>query len=132
MKQPVGALAALLAGALLASTPLARAQAPIPPSITTPDRVDSRIGVLDFRDGEISAFSFEVRSGVVGSNVLRGMTLPTERLLVYDIGANRLLFATDYPHWDFDDPFRAFPASVPREHATAILSQNARRVFRLS
>lgn len=48
------------------------------------------------------------------------------------VGWDRLLFASDYPHWDFDDPFRAFPASVPRERAREILSQNARSVFRLS
>jgi uncharacterized protein len=48
------------------------------------------------------------------------------------VGWDRLLFASDYPHWDFDDPFRAFPASVPRDRAREILSQNARSVFRLS
>ena len=53
MNRSAGPLSALLAGALLGTTPMAQAQspAPIPPSITTPDRVDSRIGVLDFRDG---------------------------------------------------------------------------------
>ena len=29
----------------------ARAARPIPPSITTPDKVESRIGALEFRDG---------------------------------------------------------------------------------
>lgn len=46
------------------------------------------------------------------------------------IGWDRLLFASDYPHWDFDDPFRAFPASVPRERSRAILAENARGVYR--
>lgn len=48
-----------------------------------------------------------------------------------DIGWDRLLFASDYPHWDFDDPFRAFPASVPKDRARQILIDNARRVYRL-
>lgn len=48
------------------------------------------------------------------------------------VGWDRLLFASDYPHWDFDDPFRAFPASVPKDRAREILSLNARSVFRLS
>ena len=47
------------------------------------------------------------------------------------VGWDRLLFASDYPHWDFDDPFRAFPASVPRDRTREILSLNARSVFRL-
>ena len=39
--------------AMLARPGLAEAQAPagIPPEITTPDKVDSRIGQLDFKDG---------------------------------------------------------------------------------
>ncbi|MCE2968876.1 MAG: hypothetical protein LW847_01370, partial [Burkholderiales bacterium] len=53
MKRPAKPLAVLLAGTLLALARVAAAQAPaaIPPSVTTPDRVESRIGVLDFRDG---------------------------------------------------------------------------------
>ena len=53
MKPPIRSSAALVAGALLAMAQCAQAQTSpaIPPSITTPDRVDSRIGVLEFRDG---------------------------------------------------------------------------------
>ena len=41
----------LAASAMLALPHLAAAQAPIPPSITTPNKVDSRIGPLFFKDG---------------------------------------------------------------------------------
>ena len=47
------------------------------------------------------------------------------------IGWDRLLFASDYPHWDFDDPFRAFPAGMPRERNNQILTANAKAVYRL-
>jgi uncharacterized protein len=47
------------------------------------------------------------------------------------IGWDRILFASDYPHWDFDDPFRAFPAGMPRERHNQILTGNARAVYRL-
>jgi predicted TIM-barrel fold metal-dependent hydrolase len=47
------------------------------------------------------------------------------------IGWDRLLFASDYPHWDFDDPFRAFPAGLPRERINQILTGNGRAVYRL-
>ena len=47
------------------------------------------------------------------------------------IGWDRLLFASDYPHWDFDDPFRAFPAGMPRDRYKQILTANARSVYRL-
>ena len=53
MKRPLGALEALVASAVLALACVAEAQTSpaIPPSITTPDRVESRIGTLEFKDG---------------------------------------------------------------------------------
>lgn len=61
MKRPVRSLAALVAGAFLALARLAEAQTSpvIPPAISTPDRVDSRIGVLDFKDGAPSRATLE-------------------------------------------------------------------------
>jgi hypothetical protein len=53
MKQTMRHLAFLVAGAVLAMPCLATAQtaSAIPPAITTPDKVDSRIGPLEFKDG---------------------------------------------------------------------------------
>jgi hypothetical protein len=47
------------------------------------------------------------------------------------IGWDKLLFASDYPHWDFDDPFRAFPAGLKPEHHRQICAENGRSVYRL-
>ena len=47
------------------------------------------------------------------------------------IGADRLLFSSDYPHWDFDDPRYAFKAKPSPEDVAAIFSGNARRLYGL-
>ncbi len=47
------------------------------------------------------------------------------------IGWDKLLFASDYPHWDFDDPFRAFPAGVTPEQHRKVCAENGLAVYRL-
>ena len=47
------------------------------------------------------------------------------------IGWDRLLFATDYPHWDFDDPMRALPRGLDPANRRKIEAENARALFKL-
>ncbi len=51
--------------------------------------------------------------------------------LLEQIGMNdRIMFATDYPHWDFDAPDRALPSFVDADVRQAIMSENARALYR--
>ncbi len=47
------------------------------------------------------------------------------------IGWDRLLFSTDYPHWDFDDPRYAFKAPLTDAQRHQILFDNARHFYGL-
>ncbi len=51
--------------------------------------------------------------------------------LLRDVGQDVLMFSTDYPHWDFDDPHRAFRTRVPADLHQRIMSDNARALYRL-
>ncbi len=44
--------------------------------------------------------------------------------------ANTLMFASDYPHWDFDSPELSLPR-MPVEMARNVFSETARKVFNL-
>ena len=46
------------------------------------------------------------------------------------IGWDRLLFATDYPHWDFDHPDHVLPARVFGEQRIKLLRDNALELFK--
>ena len=45
------------------------------------------------------------------------------------IGLERLLFATDYPHWDFDDPAYALPLPLTDAERKAFFYENAMAVY---
>jgi predicted TIM-barrel fold metal-dependent hydrolase len=45
------------------------------------------------------------------------------------IGWDRILFSTDYPHWDFDDPRKAFRAPLTEAQRQQLLFGNARKVY---
>jgi uncharacterized protein len=46
------------------------------------------------------------------------------------LGSDKLLmFATDFPHWDFDAPAQALPAVLPAELKRRILWENAREFY---
>jgi len=47
------------------------------------------------------------------------------------IGFDRILFASDYPHWDFDDPVMAVPPSLNEEQRRMIFAGNAKKLFGL-
>jgi len=51
--------------------------------------------------------------------------------ILAQVGVERLMFATDYPHWDFDDPETAFPVPLPEAVRQKILAENARALYRL-
>lgn len=61
------------------------------------------------------------------------MEEPDNRLRVLDtidwMGWDRLLFATDYPHWDYDDPAMVLPRGVPEAKRRAFFMDNARAVY---
>jgi len=46
------------------------------------------------------------------------------------VGLDRILFSSDYPHWDFDDPFVAVPAGLADEQRRRIYAGNAKALYR--
>jgi predicted TIM-barrel fold metal-dependent hydrolase len=61
------------------------------------------------------------------------MEEPEKRKHFHDIvewiGIDRLLFATDYPHWDFDDPLWAVPVKLDDAARQALFLDNAKALY---
>jgi predicted TIM-barrel fold metal-dependent hydrolase len=58
---------------------------------------------------------------------------PDEVLLVFEqIGWDRVLFSTDYPHWDFDDPNYALKANLSDDRRCQLFHDNAVKLYGLS
>jgi predicted TIM-barrel fold metal-dependent hydrolase len=47
------------------------------------------------------------------------------------VGYDRLMFSTDYPHWDFDDPQRAFKVQLTEGQRAQLFRGNAKALYRL-
>jgi len=47
------------------------------------------------------------------------------------IGEDRIMFSTDYPHWDFDDPNYVFKTRMSETRRRKIFSENAKTLFNL-
>ena len=47
------------------------------------------------------------------------------------IGPDRVMFSTDYPHWDQDDPRYAFKVPLPDDWKDKIYRRNARALYQL-
>jgi predicted TIM-barrel fold metal-dependent hydrolase len=45
---------------------------------------------------------------------------------------DHIVFATDYPHWDADDPDDAFPVALAPDLEQKIYFDNAARLYRLT
>ena len=47
------------------------------------------------------------------------------------VGWDRLMFSTDYPHWDFDDPQHVFKFKVVDENKALVFRDNAKALYGL-
>lgn len=50
--------------------------------------------------------------------------------LIEQVGSSMLMFSTDYPHWDFDNPRRAFQVRLPDDKRAQIMHGNAAALYR--
>ncbi|MCX7384585.1 MAG: amidohydrolase family protein [Alphaproteobacteria bacterium] len=52
--------------------------------------------------------------------------------LIEWIGPDRIMFSTDYPHWDQDDPRYAFKVKLPDDWSRMIYRDNAKALYHLA
>jgi len=47
------------------------------------------------------------------------------------LGWDRLMFSTDYPHWDFDDPQHTFKFKMTEQQKAKVFRDNAKALYGL-
>jgi predicted TIM-barrel fold metal-dependent hydrolase len=58
---------------------------------------------------------------------------PEEMRKIFDwVGWDRIVYSSDYPHWDFDDPRHAIPFRMNPAERAQIFRDNARKAYNLS
>ena len=69
------------------------------------EKVEARVAVSEAR-----AVGIYPHECLVHTQPIEEPEPRTQLAEVFDwMGWDRILFATDYPHWDYDDPARALP-----------------------
>ena len=53
-----------------------------------------------------------------------------QQLLTHINADEKLMFATDYPHWDFDSPEHTIPKNLSPDLSRKIMAENARNFYR--
>jgi len=58
---------------------------------------------------------------------------PQDILQMFEwIGWDHIMFSTDYPHWDFDDPRQAIRVRISDEQREKLFRANAKALYNLS
>ena len=45
------------------------------------------------------------------------------------LGVDRLMFSTDYPHWDYDDPQHVFKGVLSEQEKVRVFRENAKALY---
>ena len=48
------------------------------------------------------------------------------------LGWDRLVFSSDYPHWDFDDPRYTFKINLTEGQRARVFRENAKALYRIT
>lgn len=68
----------------------------------------------------------------VGTQPVEQMSAREFNALIDLMGTDEMLvFSTDYPHWDADEPLRALPGGISRDVRDNILWRNASKLYKL-